>query len=87
MWVGEGGKELFIPSEPGVVVPHSKSERLESESLFGMRGTPVQTGGDGVSLLGVLEHIASLLSRQRLTVTGGDLALLVNQANERNGGR
>jgi hypothetical protein len=86
-WVGEGGRELFYPATDGMIVPHAKSEMIESQGV-GKSGPPVQaTGSDGADLLGVLEYIAVLLENQRLSVRSDELTLMVNQRNVRNEGR
>jgi hypothetical protein len=41
-WVGERGRELFIPSTDGVIVPHHESRRMVSEA-----GSAAPAGGGG----------------------------------------
>jgi hypothetical protein len=86
-WVGEGGRELFIPAADGEIIPHTKSERVSNE---GLHRAPVQTAvaGDGSNKTDdLLAYIAQLLENQKLSVAMDELAFGVNKTNLRNGVR
>jgi hypothetical protein len=79
--VGEAGRELFIPSSPGVILPHSETRQILGGGSAGGGGSVAVGGPHVIHLEATIPVVATVDGREILRATKVETL----QYNVRNG--